>query len=108
MRPDFQAFLGNFWARCVSNVRDASSVRQGRSLISRHFYAVSGTWCAGHVHGAARTRSDFQAFLGYVRDASWSSQGSGLIFRHSYVVFGTRCAGHVQDVEEMQLDFKHF
>ncbi|CAA2965978.1 Hypothetical predicted protein [Olea europaea subsp. europaea] len=88
IQPDFQAFLGSFWARYVSHVGDASSVQQGRGLISKHFYTVSGTRCAVHVHGTARTRSDFQAFLG----SFWNT-----IYRP--------CSGHVPAKAWMQANF---
>ncbi|CAA3023150.1 Hypothetical predicted protein [Olea europaea subsp. europaea] len=81
--------------KCASHVRHSSVPRQGCSLISRHFYAVSGTWCTGHVLAVVGTQPDFQAFLGSVwvtecheRDASGQRQGRSLIFRHFWKVFG--------------------
>ncbi|CAA2955355.1 Hypothetical predicted protein [Olea europaea subsp. europaea] len=74
--PDFQAFMGN--------VREASGLLQGYSLIFKHLWVVSGTRCAGHVQDVAGTQSDFQAFLGSFWDTVcrprpgciWATAGS--------------------------------
>ncbi|CAA3001829.1 Hypothetical predicted protein [Olea europaea subsp. europaea] len=71
---------------CAGHVRDSSVPQQGCSLISRHFYAVFGTRCVGHVLAAIGTQPDFLAFLGSVWVVEW----------------------YVWAVAGMQLDFQAF
>ncbi|CAA2954917.1 Hypothetical predicted protein [Olea europaea subsp. europaea] len=62
---DFQAFLGNFWARCAGHVRTHAC--------SQTFWAVFGTRCVGQI-----------------RDKSWPRKGRSLISKHFSTVFGHR------------------
>ncbi|CAA2985521.1 Hypothetical predicted protein [Olea europaea subsp. europaea] len=51
---------------------------QGRSLIFRQFWVVSGTRCAGHVQDATGTHPNFQAVCGHsVQAMSRTHPGHG-------------------------------
>ncbi|CAA2966814.1 Hypothetical predicted protein [Olea europaea subsp. europaea] len=91
MQPDFQAFLGSLWARCVGHVQDAA-ILLGISgqFLGHGVQALSGT-CSDHGRGEGhvKDRARFSSgawCAGNVRDASRSQKGCNLISRHLYAV----------------------
>ncbi|CAA2955400.1 Hypothetical predicted protein [Olea europaea subsp. europaea] len=133
MQPDFQAFLGNLWARCVGHVQDVAIL----SGISGQFRDSVYRPCPRCVRAMAGTQVDFQPFLG----SFWARcrlcpgcvltvigtqpdfeafQGDfwGMVCRQcpghvwAAAVSGTRCAGHERDASGPQqgccLIFRHF
>ncbi|CAA2955334.1 Hypothetical predicted protein [Olea europaea subsp. europaea] len=105
------------------HVKNALGPQQGRSLIFRKLWLVSGDGeqaMSGTPPGQVGMQPDFQAFLGslwtwcvaQVRDACWPRHRRSLIFRHFYTISGTWCAGQVRDVswprQGCSLIFRHF
>ncbi|CAA2954913.1 Hypothetical predicted protein [Olea europaea subsp. europaea] len=92
----FTYFYAFSWTWCAGNVRDASGLLQGCSLISKHLWAILFSFwvtvcrsCQGRFRATAGTKLDFQVISGS---------------------FWGRCIGHVQDASwpEMQPDFQAF
>ncbi|CAA2961291.1 Hypothetical predicted protein [Olea europaea subsp. europaea] len=97
-QPDFQAFLANLWARCASNVWDASRSRKGRKQI---FNQMKKARCAGDVRGADRFPGILGSFWDTMRRiysgqviATAGTQPNFLAFFDS---FWALCASHVRD-----------
>ncbi|CAA2984916.1 Hypothetical predicted protein [Olea europaea subsp. europaea] len=95
---DEASFLSNSRQFLGLGVQAMSRMRQGHILTFRHFLAISGTQCAGHV-----------------RDASWPRQGPVLAavgmhpdFQAFVSFLWARCACHILTAIGTQSDFQAF